>query len=42
MQLFGNLEIISFVRMSQLYWVGHFNRMESKRCQVFNNNPQGS
>ena len=42
MQLFGDLDILSSVRMSQLYYIGHVDRMESKRCQVFNNNPQGS
>jgi hypothetical protein len=44
MQLFGDLEIISFVRISQLNWVGHVNRMDSKRkvIQMYDNNPQGS
>jgi hypothetical protein len=43
MQLFGDLDILSFVRISQLKWIGHINRMDSKRkvSQVFNNNPQG-
>jgi hypothetical protein len=31
MQLFGDLGILSFVRISQLNWTGHFNRMDSKR-----------
>ena len=33
--------VLSFVRISQLSWIGHFNRMGSKRSvsQVFNNNP---
>jgi len=30
MQLFGNFEILSFVRVSQLDWIGHANRMDSK------------
>jgi hypothetical protein len=42
--LFGDLDILSFVRISRLNWICHFNRMSSKRriSQVFNNNPQGS
>jgi hypothetical protein len=38
---FGNLDIISLVRISQLNCIGHFNRMASKGkvSQVFNNNP---
>jgi hypothetical protein len=44
MQVCGDLDIISFVRISQLNWIGHVNRMDSKRkvSQVFNNNRQGS
>jgi len=43
-QLFGDLDILSFVRISHLNWIGHVNRMESKRklSLVFNNNPYGS
>ena len=43
MQLFGDLDILSFVRISQLNWIGDLNRMESKRkvSPVLNNNPQG-
>jgi hypothetical protein len=43
MQLFGDLDILSFVRISQLKWIGHVNRMDIKRevSQAFNNNPQG-
>ena len=42
--MFGDLDILSFVRISGLNWIGHVNRMDSKRklSQVFNNNPQGS
>jgi hypothetical protein len=42
MQLFGDLDILSFVRINQLKWIGHVNRMDSKRkvSQVFNNNPR--
>jgi hypothetical protein len=44
MQLFGDRDILSFVRVGRLNWIGHVNRMDSKRkvSQVFNNNPQGS
>ena len=44
MQLFGDLNILSFVRRSRLNWIGHVIRMDSTRklCQVFNNNPQRS
>jgi len=37
------LYILSFVRISQLNWIGHL-KMDSKRkvSKVFNNNPQGS
>jgi len=47
---FGDLDILSFVRISQLIWIGHVNRMDSKSkvkeskrkaIQVFTNNPQG-
>jgi len=31
MQPFGVLDILSFVRISQLNWIGHVNRMDSKR-----------
>jgi len=44
MQLFGDLDILSFVRIIWLNWIGHVNRMDSKIkvSQVFNNKPQGS
>jgi hypothetical protein len=44
MQLFGDLDILSFVRISRLNWIGRVNRMDSERkvSQVFHNNPQGS
>jgi len=43
MQVFGDLDILSFVRISWMNWIGHVNRMNSKRrvSEVFNNNPQG-
>jgi hypothetical protein len=43
MQLFGDLDILSFVRISWLKWIGHVYRMDSKRkvSQVFGNNPKG-
>ena len=42
MQLFGDVGIFSFLRISQLNWIGHVNRMDSKRkvSQVFKNNLQ--
>jgi len=42
-QLFGDFDIISFVRISRLYWIGDLNRMKRKRkvSPVLNNNPQG-
>jgi hypothetical protein len=44
MQLFGDLDILSSVRVSLVNWVGHVDRMDSKITvsQVFNNNPQGN
>jgi hypothetical protein len=44
MQLFGVLDVLSFVRVSRLNWIGHGTRMDTKRkgSQVFHNNSQGS
>jgi pyridoxine/pyridoxamine 5'-phosphate oxidase len=44
MQLLGDLDTLSFVRISQLNLTGRVNRMGSTRTasQVFNNNPRGS
>jgi hypothetical protein len=44
MQLFGDVDILSFVVVSQLTWIGHVNRMEGTRkvSEVFKINPQGS
>ena len=44
MQLFGDLDILSFVRICLLNGIGLVNRMDSKRkvSKVFKNNPQGS
>jgi hypothetical protein len=41
--LFGDIDILSFVRINWLKWTGHVNRMDSKRkvSQIFNDNPQG-
>ena len=43
LQLFGGLDILPFVRISGLNWIGHFNRMVrgSKVNQVFSDNPRG-
>ena len=42
--MYGDLDILQFVRISRLNGIGHVNRMDSKRkvSKVFNNNPQGS
>jgi hypothetical protein len=39
--LFGDLNVLSFARISRWKWIVHVNRMDSKRkvSQVFNNNP---
>jgi hypothetical protein len=44
MQLFGDLDTLSFIRGSRVNWIGLFDRMDSNRTvsQVLNNNPQGS
>ena len=36
--------MLSFARISQLNWIGHVNKMDSKRkvSQVFNSNPRGN
>ena len=31
MQLFGDLDVLSFVRISRLKWTAHVDRMESTR-----------
>jgi hypothetical protein len=31
LQMFGDLDILSFVRISRLNWIGHVNRMDTKR-----------
>ena len=43
-QMFGDSDMLSFVRVGRLNWFGHVNRMDSERevSQAFNNNPQGS
>jgi len=44
MQVFGNLDKLSFVRIRRLNWIGHVNRMGGKRKvrHVFYIHPQGS
>jgi hypothetical protein len=44
LQLFGDLNVISFVRIIWLNWVCHADGKDSKRkeSQVFGNNAQGS
>jgi hypothetical protein len=43
MQLYGDLDIVSFIRINRLRRIGHVNRMDNKRMvyQVFANQPQG-
>jgi len=43
-RLFGDLDMLSFVKISRLNWICRLNRMGSERrvSKVFNNNPQGS
>jgi hypothetical protein len=43
MQLFGVLDILSFVRINVLNWIGRVNRMDSKRKlnEVLHDNNQG-
>jgi hypothetical protein len=31
MQLYGDLDIVSFIRIKRLRWIGHVNRMDNKR-----------
>jgi len=44
MQIFGDLDTLSFLRISRLNWIGHVYGMDSKRkaSHAFNNNLQGS
>jgi hypothetical protein len=44
MQLYDDLDIVSFIRISRLKWIGYVNRMDNKRKvkQVFSTQPQGS
>jgi hypothetical protein len=44
MQLYGDLDTLSFVRVSRLNWIGPVNVMDSERkvSQVFSKNVQGS
>jgi len=42
MQIFGDVDILTLVRISQVNWIDNVNRMDSKRSRVFNNNPQRS
>ena len=43
-QLFGDVDTLSFAIISCLIWIGHFNRIDNTRkvIQVFKNNPQGN
>ena len=41
MELFGELVILSFVRINRLNWIGNVNRMDGERkgSKVINKNP---
>ena len=44
MQLFGDSYILSFLRKSWFYWIGHINKIDGKRkvIQVLNSDPPES
>jgi hypothetical protein len=44
MLLIGDLDILSFIGVGRLNWIGHRNRMDSKIkiSQVFDSIPEGS
>ena len=44
MNLYKDVDIISFIRLSRLRWIGHVNRMgkERKVYNIFYNQPQGT
>ena len=44
MNLYEDVDIISFIRLSRLRWIGHVVRMEKERkvYNIFYNNPQGT
>jgi hypothetical protein len=44
MQLYGDLDIVSFIRINRLRWIGNVNKMDNKRMvyEVFANQRQGS
>ena len=42
MQVIGDFDVLSFVRIGLLSSIGHVNRTHWKRGLVFNYNPQGS
>jgi hypothetical protein len=44
MQLYGDLDAVSFIRINRLRWIGHVGRMDDRSMvyHVFGNQPQGS
>jgi hypothetical protein len=44
MKLYEEVEILSFIRLSRLRWIGHVNRMDKERkiYNIFYNQPQGT
>ena len=43
MQLYKDLDIVAYIKIMRLKWIGHVNRMEEERVpyQVFVNQPEG-
>jgi hypothetical protein len=44
MQFYGDIDIVSFIRINWLRWIGHVNKMNNKGMmyRVFAKQPQGS
>ena len=44
MNLYEDVDIISFIKLSRLRWIGHVNRMDKERkvYNIFYNQPQGT
>jgi hypothetical protein len=44
MNLYEDVDIVSFIRLSRLRWIGHVSRMDKERkvYKIFCNQPQGT
>ena len=44
MNLYEDVDIVSFIRLSRLRWIGHVDRMDKERkvYNIFYNQPQGT